>query len=109
MGEIGIDRHEFLYDLKLWEINSIVEGYRMRARSIWDSTRWQTFYILCALGAKSIHHPDDLIKFPWDEEEEQGEQMTEEDRQGLLREMAAINEQLAKRHEKDRQDNSALL
>lgn len=32
MGEIGYDRHEFLYDLRLWEIHLIVMGYRKRDR-----------------------------------------------------------------------------
>ena len=32
MGEIGYNRHEFLYDLRLWEIHIIVMGYRKRDR-----------------------------------------------------------------------------
>lgn len=107
MGEIGIDRHEFLYELKLWEINSIVEGYRRRARAVWDASRWQTWLLLCSMGAKGLHRPEDLQLFTWDEEED-CDVMTKEDVEALQREMAAINEQL-KRHEEDRQDNSPLL
>lgn len=107
MGEIGIDRNEFLYELKLWEINAIVEGYRRRARAVWDASRWQTWLLLCSMGAKGLHRPEDLQRFTWDEED--CEVMTKEDAEALQREMAAINEQLAKRHEEDRQDNSPLL
>ena len=32
MGEIGYNRHEFLYDLRMWEIHLIVLGYRKRDR-----------------------------------------------------------------------------
>ena len=32
VGEIGIPRHEFLYELTWWEINSIIRGYRKRNR-----------------------------------------------------------------------------
>jgi hypothetical protein len=32
VGEIGYNRHEFLYDLRLWEIHLIVMGYRQRDR-----------------------------------------------------------------------------
>lgn len=67
MGEIGINRHEFLYQLDLWEINAIVRGYRKRAHTTWEATRWQTFCILNALGAK-VNHPEDLQKFPWESE-----------------------------------------
>lgn len=32
MGEIGIQRREFLYDLRFWEVRRIVRGYRNRDR-----------------------------------------------------------------------------
>ena len=30
MGEIGIPRREFLYDLHFWEVRRIIRGYRRR-------------------------------------------------------------------------------
>ena len=30
MGEIGIPRREFLYDLRFWEVRRIIRGYRQR-------------------------------------------------------------------------------
>lgn len=67
MGEIGIDRKEFLFELKRWEISAIVKGYRNRERLDWETTRWQTYLILSALGAK-YNSCTDLVKFPWDYE-----------------------------------------
>lgn len=32
MGEIGIPRHEFLYDIQFWEARRIIRGYRNRDR-----------------------------------------------------------------------------
>lgn len=32
MGEIGIPRREFLYDLQFWEVRRIIRGYRQRDR-----------------------------------------------------------------------------
>ena len=32
MGEIGIPRREFLYDIQFWEVRRIVLGYRRRDR-----------------------------------------------------------------------------
>jgi len=32
VGEIGIPRHEFLYDLRYWEAHLIFNGYRRRHR-----------------------------------------------------------------------------
>ena len=30
VGEIGIDRRAFLYDLRYWEVRRIIKGYRRR-------------------------------------------------------------------------------
>ena len=30
VGEIGISRHEFLYDIQFWEVRRIIRGYRRR-------------------------------------------------------------------------------
>jgi hypothetical protein len=73
VGEIGYNRHEFLYDLQFWEIRSIIRGYRRRVRDLWDSVRWQSWLILCGMGAKSLHEPTDLMKFPWDREAKDAE------------------------------------
>lgn len=32
MGEIGIQRREFLYDIRFWEVRRIIRGYRKRNR-----------------------------------------------------------------------------
>ena len=32
MGEIGIPRREFLYDISFWEVRRIIRGYRQRDR-----------------------------------------------------------------------------
>lgn len=32
MGEIGIPRREFLFDLRFWEVRRIIRGYRQRDR-----------------------------------------------------------------------------
>ncbi|MGX8698010.1 MAG: hypothetical protein ACSW8D_16640, partial [Prevotella sp.] len=32
MGEIGIPRREFLYEIKFWEARRIIRGYRKRGK-----------------------------------------------------------------------------
>ena len=32
MGEIGISRREFLYDIRFWEARRIIRGYRKRGK-----------------------------------------------------------------------------
>lgn len=95
MGEVGIPRSEFLYELRLWEINAIIRGYRRRAHTLWEATRWQTFCIVGALGAgKDFSRPSDLMAFPW--EDEQSELPTEEEIDEMTELLNNINS-----HEKD--------
>ena len=71
MGEIGIPRREYLYDLASWEIMLIVRGYIRRSRDLWSATRWQTYNLMCVSMADikkaGIHSPTDLIRFPWED------------------------------------------
>lgn len=72
MGEIGINREEFLHGLKLWELNAIIKGYRRREQTSWNQTRWLAYVIMCRIPAgKSmnevgIRRPEDLLPLPWD-------------------------------------------
>lgn len=71
MGEIGIPRRDFLYDLCFWEVRRIVNGYRRRERTLWELTRWQTFLLMhngmADLKKAGIYRMQDLIRFPWED------------------------------------------
>ena len=56
VGEIGIPRREFLYEICFWEARRIFRGYRNRYRDMY-------------LHKNGIFSPTDLIKFPWDKSE----------------------------------------
>lgn len=72
MGEIGIPRLEYLYDLEYWEIVLIVRGYFRKSREMWSATRWQTYNLMCVsmadLKKVGIYRPTDLIRFPWEKD-----------------------------------------
>lgn len=64
-------RKEFLYELRFWEIQSIIRGYRLRARPTWESARMTAFWIMSSmadLSKSGIHSDRDLIKFPWEKD-----------------------------------------
>ena len=73
VGEIGIPRREFLYEIQYWEAMKIVQGYQARSRNMWSAIRWQTYQIMrTQAGDKEmrknrIFNPQDLLKFPWDD------------------------------------------
>ena len=84
MGEIGINHHTALYDLKLWQILSIIRGYRRKELGAWRTARWQTWLILCGMGAKDLHSPDDLLELPGDGELAEREEISDDEYQATL-------------------------
>ena len=75
MGEIGFNRNEFLHELKLWEIQAIVDGYRNRARTMWEAARLNAFFVMSSMVDMSkagIHSASDLITFPWEKKRRAG-------------------------------------
>ena len=95
VGEIGIPRNEFLYTLKLWEINAIVKGYRRRNREHWEMSRHLGLTICNVMGAK-IDSAHDYLPLPWDDITTKKE-LTEEDVNELMELMRKENEEIAKK------------
>lgn len=93
MGEVGIERNTFLYDLELWEIRCIVEGYRRRERTLCLLTRWQTFWQISTgmadISKAGIYSPEDLMRFPWEKEDEPI--ISDEERDRIRAELQELN------------------
>lgn len=75
VGEIGIPRQEFLYDLNHVDLIQIERGYDRRHRQTWGIARWQTYLLMSVsmadLKKAGIYKPTDLLKFPWDKSDEE--------------------------------------
>ena len=108
VGEIGIPRNEFLYVLKLWEINAIVKGYRRRNREHWEMSRHLGLTICNVMGAK-IDSAHDYLPLPWDDITTKKE-LTEKDVNELMELMRKENEEIAKKEiqKKDMQSMQSL-
>lgn len=95
VGEIGIPRDTFLYDLKWWEVKCIIRGYNRRHRDLWSSARWSTYSMMRAfagddkLAEAGIHGPGDILKLPWDKTPLPP--ISQEEKEELQAEMDAIN------------------
>lgn len=97
MGEIGYNRHEYLYDLNYCDILCIERGYYRRNREMWAAIRWQTYNLMCVSMADmkkaGIHKPTDLLQFPWEKERVEAPQVSEETIAEMQAMMRAMNEQ----------------
>ena len=94
MGEIGISRHEFYYELKWWEVKAIIRGYNNRHHHGWEQSRLVAYNARFCMGSKNpIPTVTEWLKFPWEKEEHN--EMTQQDRDELQAEMDAMNAALA--------------
>lgn len=95
MGEIGRTNHEFLYELRAWQLRLIIRGYHRRSRDMWSATRWQTYNLMCVSMADikkvGIYKPSDLLKFPWEDDTLPTGQLTDEQIEELQRQMREEN------------------
>ena len=75
VGEIGIPRREFLYEMQYLDQIQIERGYDRRHRHIWGISRWQTYMLMSVsmadLKKAGIYKPTDLLKVPWDKSDEE--------------------------------------
>ena len=104
VGEIGMPRREFLYDIRFWEARRILRGYRNRYRDMWSAMRWHAYRIMgampyCDLEKAGIRRPTDLIKFPWDSENiPDADAPSEEDEKEILEMLQREKEKMNKSH-----------
>jgi hypothetical protein len=94
VGEIGYNRHEFLYDLRLWEIHLIVMGYRKRDRlkhQLMAECAYAAIYAMRDPQGKTV---EDLFPMLFnDDDGDDGPAISQEDIDELQAEMDAINSQ----------------
>lgn len=91
VGEIGISHTSLMHDMKHWQISSTITAYRRRHHQLWESTRWQTYILLSALGSK-VNTPQDLLPLPWDTVSTSS-YITDEEFLSLQSAMSALNSQ----------------
>ena len=90
MGEIGISRHEFYYELKWWEVRSIIRGYNARHHHGWEQARLVAYNARFCMGSKDpLPTVTEWLKFPW--EQKAVNPVSQEVVDELQAEMDAIN------------------
>lgn len=95
MGEIGFPRLEFLYELRWWEVKSIIRGYNARHHQGWEQARLVAYNARFCMGSKDpLPRVTEWIKFPW--EQETVMPISDDERAELVAEMNAWNEMFAK-------------
>ena len=94
MGEIGIPRREFLYDLRFWEVRRIIRGYRQRdrlAHQLLAECVYAATFTMRDPKGKTVADMFPML-FEYDDDYDEPP-ITEEDTAELLAVMDAINAQ----------------
>lgn len=95
VGEIGIDRNTFFNDLRWWEVKAIIRGYNARHHAGWEQARLVAYNAHYCMGSKNpIPVVTEWIKFPWEKKAVESSPLSDEDRNDLQAEMAAMNSEL---------------
>lgn len=96
MGEIGIPRREFLYEIQFWEARRIINGYNARYHQGWEQARLIAYHVRYCMGLSKGEVAKTLLewlKFAW-EKDEPAAPLSEEDRADLRAAMDAENKRL---------------
>ena len=94
VGEIGIPRHEFLYEIQYWEVLHIVRGYRRRGRLRDQLIAECAYAALFSMRDPKGKTVKDLFPEIFEDDEADtgaSDTITEEEVAFLQAEMAAIN------------------
>ena len=95
MGEIGVSRREFLYELRFWEVDSIIKGYRRRNRlthQLLAEIVYTTTYSMRDPKGKTL---EGMFPMLFDDDEDDSDEpiMTKEDSDELQQLMEDLNAQ----------------
>ena len=92
VGEIGISRHEFYYELKWWEVKAIIRGYNARHHHGWEQARLVAYNARFCMGSKNpIPTVTNWLKFPWEMKRLNAKPVSDEDIDDLLADINAAN------------------
>jgi hypothetical protein len=91
VGEIGIPRHEFLYEIQFWEVRRIIRGYRRRdilKHQLLAECAYAAIYAMRDPQGKNV---EDLFPSLFADDDDTEPPISEEDRQALVALMAEAN------------------
>ena len=101
VGEIGVDRRTFLYEMSFWEIKRVVRGYGSRLEKKISNTRMLAYLItayngMTDLKKAGVYNIHDFYPLPWDDLA-QDEHPTTEEIDALRRKLHDFNDQVSSR------------
>lgn len=94
VGEYGISRHEFLYEIRFWEARRIIRGYNKRNRltnQLLAESVYATIHVMRDPQGKTV--ADMFPQLFKNEDDYENSPLTDEDALNFQKELDAINAQ----------------
>jgi hypothetical protein len=93
VGEIGIPRREFLYDIRFWEVRRLIRGYRQRdllKHQLMAECAYAATYAMRDSQGKTVA---DMFPMLFDNEEAEEQILSEKERDEMLSLIDEVNGQ----------------
>ena len=101
VGEIGIPRREFLYEIRGWEARRILRGYQRRNILMYQLQRMQVWASMFCMGNPEKKTPSDILHLYFDDFDKESDQPISDDEiRQMQEEMAAINRANARKQKR---------
>jgi hypothetical protein len=101
VGEIGIPRREFLYEIRGWEARRILKGYQRRHILMYQLQRMQVWASMFCMGNPEKKTPSDILHLYFDDFNKESDQPISDDEiRQMQEEMAAINRANARKQKR---------
>ena len=94
MGEIGLPRREFLYDIRFWEARRIIRGYRKRHHFLYQLIAENVYASTFAFRGSEGKTVKDMFPTIFEDDDYEMEPaITEEEQEELQALITAMNEE----------------
>ena len=101
VGEIGIPRREFLYEIRGWEARRILKGYQRRNILMYQLQRMQVWASMFCMGNPEKKTPSDILHLYFDDFDKESDQPISDDEiRQMQEEMTAINRANARKQKR---------
>ena len=101
VGEIGIPRREFLYEIRGWEARRIMKGYQRRHVLMYQLQRMQVWASMFSMGNPEKKTPIDIFHLYFDDWDKDTDlPLSDEEARGLQDMIVTINRKNARKRKR---------
>lgn len=93
-------RHEFLYEIKAWEANRIIKGYKRRNILQYQLQRMQMWASLFCMGNPEKKSPTDILHLYFDDFDKDDSPISNDEVSEMQEMMAEINKAKARKRKR---------